>query len=231
VRTENLSKQFGTFTVLRSLSLTLAPGESMTIFGRNGAGKTTFLKIIAGLTRTYRGGVYLFGEDLKKSGDALRHRIGFVSHDTLLYQDLTAHENLTFYARLYRIADARSVVQRAIAQMDLEAKASTPVRAFSRGMKQRLSLGRAFLHRPDLLLLDEPFTGLDERAVDTLDDMLGRFRADGGSVLMASHNVERGWKHADRVAVLDRSSIAYETAAADTTHDTFRAQYRDILSH
>jgi heme exporter protein A len=231
VRTEDLSKQFGSFTVLRSVSLALAPGESMTIFGRNGAGKTTLLKIVAGLTRTYRGRVYLFDEDVQKAGDGLRSRIGFVAHETLLYQDLTVHDNLMFYARLYGLADARSVVERSIKQIDLETKTSTAVRALSRGMKQRLSLGRAFLHRPDLLLLDEPFTGLDEQAVDILDGMLDQFRHDGGSIIMASHNVERGWKHADRVAVLERSSVAYETSSQEITHEQFRVRYREILSH
>jgi heme ABC exporter ATP-binding subunit CcmA len=228
LRTEALSKQFGNLTVLRSLSVTVQPGEFLTIFGRNGAGKTTFLKIVAGLVRSYTGDVVLFGENLNSTGNAARRRVGFVSHETFLYPDLTVRENLLFHARLYRIPDASRVVDRAIGDMGLEAKAAVPVRTLSRGMKQRVSLSRAFLHQPELLLLDEPFTGLDERAAEVLDQALQTFKAGGGSVLMASHDIARGWK-ADRVAVLDRGGLACETTVAQTTQDEFRATYRDIL--
>lgn len=230
VWSNNLCKQFGSFTVLRSVSLELEPGESLLIFGRNGAGKTTLLKIIAGLVRTFRGDLSLFGADAKKAGQALRGRLGFVSHETLLYPDLTIHENLMFYARLYSIADARTVVAGSITRMGLDSKSASIVRSLSRGMKQRLALARAFLHDPDLLLLDEPFTGLDEPAIDILDGLLTAFRERGGSMLMASHNVERGWKHADRAAVLERGSVAYETPTQGMTGETFRARYRGILA-
>ena len=231
VRTDALLKRFGSFTVLRSVSLEVARGVSLTIFGRNGAGKTTLLKIVAGLTRTYHGGVHLFGENLRDAGEGLRRRVGFVSHETLLYPDLSARDNLLFYARLHRIADQGSVVDGLLTEIGLESKSTMAVRTLSRGMKQRLSLGRAFLHRPELLLLDEPFTGLDERAVDTLDGMLRHFKSNGGSILMASHNLERGWRHADHVAVLDRGSIVYETSVEKTDPDRFRSQYREIISH
>jgi len=231
VRTDALSKQFGGLTVLRSVSILVAPGKSLTIFGRNGAGKTTFLKIAAGLIRTYRGKVYLLGEDLSQAGQNVRRQIGFVSHETLLYPDLTARENLMFYARLYQIDDAKTVVESALSRLELEAKAATTVRTLSRGMKQRLSLGRAFLHGPAILFLDEPFTGLDERAADTLHGMLEEFKTGGGSIVMASHNLERGWRHADEIVVLERGQVAYEGAAGDTDLEQFRAQYRDIISH
>jgi heme exporter protein A len=231
VRTDALSKQFGGLTVLRSISIALARGKSLTLFGRNGAGKTTLLKITAGLTRTYRGSVYIFGQDVSKATEDIRRRIGFVSHESLLYSDLTARENLLFYARLYRIADTTSVVDDALVRHALEAKATTPARALSRGMKQRLSLARAFLHQPEIVYLDEPFTGLDERAADVLDNVLGTFKDRGGSIVMASHNLERGWKHADQIAVLDHGRIAFESTVADSNPSEFRALYRDIISH
>ncbi len=231
LRTDALSKQFGNITVLRSLSVTLQKGEFLTIFGRNGAGKTTFLKIVAGLVRSYRGDVILFDENLKKASDESRRRIGLVSHETFLYPDLTVRDNLLFHARLYQIPDRRLSVERVIADMGLDAKSGLSVRTLSRGMKQRVSLARVFLHSPELLLLDEPFTGLDDRATDVLDAALRKFKADGGSVLMASHDIAHGWRHANRVAVLDRGAIARETTVANTSQEQFRSEYRDILSH
>lgn len=228
--TSDLTKQFGSFRALTSTSLELVRGECLTVFGRNGAGKTTLLKIIATLIRSYTGNVRLFGQELKKLDDATRRRIGFVSHDSFLYEDLPVFDNLMFYARLYGVDKASERVRRVIKYMGLEAKSATPVRALSRGMKQRLALGRAFIHEPELLLLDEPFTGLDERAAELLDHRIAVFKERGGSLVMATHNAERGWRHADQVVVLDRGRVAYETSVLDTTFETFHACYRDILS-
>ena len=230
LRTADLSKQFGSLTVLRSVSLEVSFGESLAIFGRNGAGKTSFLRIVAGITHTYRGTVDLFGESLKKAGQSIRRRIGFVSHETLVYPDLTTRENLVFYGRLYSLDNPEARADEMLDRMGLEAKSRTTTRSLSRGMKQRLSLARAFIHEPDLLLLDEPFTGLDEQAADTLDELLSRFRSGGGSILMASHNIERGWKHADRVAVLDRGGIPYQASVSDTDFAQFHSRYREIIS-
>ncbi|MFQ5511555.1 MAG: heme ABC exporter ATP-binding protein CcmA [Candidatus Krumholzibacteriia bacterium] len=230
LRTRDLSKRFGSLTALHSASLQLDRGECLAVFGRNGAGKTTLLRIVATLIRSYTGGVYLFGQELNAAGDDIRRRLGFVSHESFLYEDLPVTDNLTFYARLYGLDRAEERVRRTIRDMGLEAKAAVPVRALSRGMKQRLSLGRAFLHEPELLLFDEPFTGLDERAADLLDGRIAEFKRGGGSLMMATHNAERGWRHADRAVVLDRGSVVYEAVVADTPFDAFRAAYRDILS-
>lgn len=228
--TVDLSKQFGGFTVLRSASIDVAAGDFLTIFGRNGAGKTTLLKIVAGLTRSYRGSVRVFGSDLKRAGDSPRGRVGFVSHESFLYPDLTVYDNLLFYARLYRIPDTRSAVETTIATMDLEAKSASTVRSLSRGMKQRLSLGRAFLNKPELLLLDEPFTGLDERAAEMIDHTLGEVQAEGRTVVMATHNMERGWKRASRIAVLERGTFVYQSSVGETTFEDFRKRYRETLA-
>ncbi len=228
--TTDLTKQFGSFRALTSASLELARGECLTVFGRNGAGKTTLLKIVATLIRSYTGDVHLFGRELKKSDDATRRRIGFVSHDSFLYEDLPVFDNLMFYARLYGVDKARERVRQVIKYMGLEARSAAPVRALSRGMKQRLALGRAFIHEPELLLLDEPFTGLDERAAELLDHRIAVFKERGGSVVMTTHNVERGWRHADQVVVLDHGRVAYETSVLNTTFDEFHSRYRDILS-
>lgn len=230
LRTNQLTKHFGSFIALNATSLQLTRGECLTVFGRNGAGKTTLLKIIATLIRSYAGEVYLFDQELKKAGDDIRRRIGFVSHDSFLYEDLPVLDNLIFYARLYGLDDPAGRARRTINDIGLEAKTATPVRALSRGMKQRLSLGRAFIHEPEFLLLDEPFTGLDESAADLLDGRIAHFKAGGGSLMMATHNAERGWRHADHIAVLDRGTVVYESAVSDTSFDAFHATYRDILS-
>ncbi|UCH85062.1 MAG: heme ABC exporter ATP-binding protein CcmA [Candidatus Latescibacterota bacterium] len=225
----DITKSFGRFKALRSVSLDLAAGEFLTIFGRNGAGKTTFLKIVSSIIRTYSGSVILFGSDLKRADDDTRRRIGFVSHESLLYKDLSVYDNLMFYARLYRVQSPGQRIAEMIARVDLEAKTTVPVRALSRGMRQRLALARAFIHGPELLLLDEPFTGLDERASEILDGFLDEFVKHGGSVVMVTHDIDRGWRHAHRVAVLDRGAVVYETPAAESSADAFRDKYHEIL--
>lgn len=227
--TRNLTKAFGRVTALDSLSLTLSCGEFLTIVGRNGAGKTTLLKIVSSIIRSYRGEVFLFGDNLKGSDEGMRRRIGFVSHESLLYKDLTVRDNLVFYARLYGVDDPDKKVDDMIGRVGLEAKSQVTVRTLSRGMRQRLSLARAFVHEPQLLLLDEPFTGLDERASEVLDTFLGEFKNGGGTVIMVTHNIERGWAHAGRVAVLERGTIARETSVGETSFNTFRDEYRRIL--
>ena len=231
VDTRDVTKQFGSLTALRSVSLQIREGECLTIFGRNGAGKSTFLKIVSSLIRWYKGTVRLFGIDLRDADESLRAKIGLVSHESLVYGDLTVLENLIFFARLYRLDHPRERAQAVIHEMGLDTKTHSVVRALSRGMRQRLSLGRAFLHAPRLLLLDEPFTGLDEQAGGLLDERIAAHRAGGGTTVMATHDAERGWRHADRIAVFDRGRVAYETSRTESTLEQFRLQYRRILAN
>lgn len=228
--TSGLTKQFGRLNALRDVSLELRRGGILTIFGRNGAGKTTLLKIVSTLMRTWTGTARLFGRDLRGADGDIRKRIGFVSHESFLYSDLTVRDNLLFYGRMYDLDDPAAAADDAIVQMGLETKTATPVRALSRGMKQRLSLGRAFLHKPELVLLDEPFTGLDERAADTLHSLIDSFAAGGGAVLMATHAIERGWRHPSRIAVLERGVVVFESTADEMTIEDFRERYRAILA-
>jgi heme ABC exporter ATP-binding subunit CcmA len=227
----SLTKTFGRFTALKSLSLELAPREFLTIIGRNGAGKTTLLKVISSIIRTFSGDVTLFGQSLKQADETVRRQIGFVSHESLLYKDLTVRDNLMFYARLYDLSDRDRKIDEMIERVDLEAKSSMLVRALSRGMRQRLSLARALIHQPTLLLLDEPFTGLDERASEVLDRFLSEHIKGGGAAIMATHNIERGWQHADRIVVLDRGAIVHQTTTEGSSFEGFRNEYRDILYH
>lgn len=225
----NLTKTFGRFTALRSLSLDVPEGEFLTIVGRNGAGKTTFLKIVSSIVRSYTGEVLLGGKNLKDADEDTRRKIGFVSHESLLYKDLTVRDNLSFYARMYDVPERERKIDEIIRRVDLEAKASVLVRALSRGMKQRLSLARAFIHEPSILLLDEPFTGLDERASEILEEVLAEFKRSGGTVIMVTHDIERGWTHADRVVVFEKGTVVRQTSARETSIEAFKNEYRRIL--
>jgi heme exporter protein A len=230
LRCDGVAKRFGKTTALRSVSFSIAQGEFLAVFGRNGAGKTTLLNIVATLIRSYDGEVTFFGEKLDNADEGTRRALGFLSHDSFLYADLTAFENLVFYSRLYGLPDPATAAAAMLSSVELDHKASAVVRELSRGMKQRLSLGRAFLHSPRLLLLDEPYTGLDETACVILNDMLSEFTAGGGTVLMTTHDIDRGFRVADRALVLDRGRIVLEAETKETALEEFRERYRRILS-
>jgi heme exporter protein A len=230
LKCENVAKRFGKTTALRSVAFSVGVGEFVTVFGHNGAGKSTLLNIVATLIRSYEGTVSLFGHDLAKADEDTRRSLGFMSHDSFLYADLTARENLVFYARLYDLPDPAATAQAMLERVDLIHKSESIVRDLSRGMKQRLSLGRAFLHSPRLLLLDEPYTGLDESACVNLNGMLSEFTSGGGTVLMTTHDIDRGFRVAHRVFVLDRGRIVLESSTDDVGLDEFREIYKKILS-
>ena len=227
---ENVAKRFGRTAALRSVTFSVAEGEFLAVFGHNGAGKSTLLNIVATLIRSYEGTVSLFGGDLSKADEDTRRSLGFMSHDSFLYSDLTAHENLVFYARLYGVPDPAGAARAMLERIDLAHKAHSIVRELSRGMKQRLSLGRAFLHAPKLLLLDEPYTGLDEAACLNLNSMLSQFTAGGGTVMLTTHDIDRGFRVADRVLVLDQGRVVLEAKTADVGLEEFRKRYHAILS-
>jgi heme ABC exporter ATP-binding subunit CcmA len=230
LRCDNIAKRFGRTTALRSVTFSVDEGEFVVVFGHNGAGKSTLLNIVATLIRSYQGKVSLFGRDLAEADEGTRRSIGFMSHDSFLYADLTAFENLFFYARLYGLRDPSGAASEMLAGIKLSHKSHSVTRELSRGMKQRLSLGRAFLHSPKLLLLDEPYTGLDETACANLNEMLSGFTAGGGTVLMTTHDIDRGFRVADRALVLDRGSIVVETETADIGLEEFRHRYSEILA-
>ncbi|MCH7549703.1 MAG: heme ABC exporter ATP-binding protein CcmA, partial [Candidatus Krumholzibacteriota bacterium] len=207
----NLTRKYGHLVALRSVSLSVAPGECLTLFGHNGAGKSTLLGVAAGLSRNYEGDVFLFGKNLRGAGDDVRASVGFVAHETFLYNDLTALENLIFFGRLYCVPDPRERAGELLERFGLVVKSRDSVRSLSRGMKQRLSLARAVVHDPGLLLLDEPFTGLDERACDLVSTMVRELVKNGGSALVTTHDIDRGLEVATRATILDHGAIVYQT--------------------
>ncbi|MBI1723258.1 MAG: heme ABC exporter ATP-binding protein CcmA [Gemmatimonadetes bacterium] len=197
-----LTRSFGAVRALRGVDFSLDSGEVLAVFGPNGAGKTTLLRIVAGLLRPEQGEVIVGAEPLAR-GDA-RHRrlIGMISHHSLLYDGLTARENLEFYGRLYGVGGTRAAALRALAAVGLEERATSLVATMSRGMIQRLAIARALLHEPEIVLLDEPFTGLDQQAAATLRGLLGRLRDDRRTVVLVTHNLDEGLELATHVAIL-----------------------------
>lgn len=209
-----LVRRFGAITALSGVDLTVTAGELVLLVGANGAGKTTLLRILAGLARPLRGAVLVAGRDLHADPEA-RRAVGFLSHSALLYEDLTPRENLAFAAALHRLHDSGVVVTRALEMAGLEARADRPTRGCSRGMLQRLALARATLHDPPILLLDEPFTGLDAQASRALVSQLIVDRDRGRAIVAVTHDPEVLWSAATRVVLLEGGTVALDVPRPD----------------
>lgn len=210
-----LQKGFGAGPVLDELDLTVAWGEALVIFGANGSGKTTLLRILSGLTRPDGGRVCLAGFDLRRQGAAARRQVGVVGHRGFLYDDLTGRENLTFYGRLYAMPDLPGRVAEVLDQVGMTRRADRRVRSLSHGMQKRLSIARALLHRPPLLLLDEPESGLDADSVAALAAILREWTDAGRAVVMTTHNAALGRDWGHQTATLSNGRL-HGPAAAGT---------------
>jgi heme exporter protein A len=208
ITTKKLVKRFGMKTVLRGVDFKARPGEFVALLGPNGAGKTTFLRILASLSRPTLGEVNIAGFSLPGEAAEVRARLGVVSHLPLLYGDLTAEENLRFYARMYGMKNYQLRITEVLEMVGLENRRRDLVRTFSRGMQQRLAIGRAVLHDPEIMLLDEPYTGLDQDASTMLDSALKTVAAQGRKVVMTSHDLARAEGLATRFDILSRGVIA-----------------------
>jgi heme ABC exporter ATP-binding subunit CcmA len=232
LRAHKVTKSFGHFAVLKGVDLELQHGEFITLLGPNGAGKTTLLRILATLAKPTSGTIELAGIPLKDAKASIRGLLGVISHQTFLYEDLTARENLRFYGQLYEIPNLTSRVNELLARVGLERRANDRVRTFSRGMQQRLSIARAILHNPPVLLLDEPDTGLDRQAADMLQNII-RELATGGeprSIIMTTHNLERGLAMCDRLVVLANGRIIREVQARDLSSENVQNWYYDAVN-
>lgn len=229
IETRALTKTFGPRTALDGVDLVIGEGEFVALVGPNGAGKTTLLRILATLSRPSSGAVRIAGLDLFSEGEKARRQIGFLSHRTLLYDDLTAEQNLRFYARLYDLDDD-SRVSRLLQRVGLGMRRTDLVQTFSRGMKQRLAVARAVLHHPQLLLLDEPYTGLDPQAVETLRDLLAELAGEGCTVLMTTHRINRALSTGERVLILHQGRLVYDELRQAVAPETFLDTYYAITA-
>ncbi len=204
-----LWKTFGSLAALRGVNLSVGPGERLAVVGPNGSGKSTLVRVIATLLRPSGGTVRLAGLDAQSHALEVRRLVGVVCHQTFLYGELTALENLEFYARLFGLPHPTDRARQQLRLVGLDAQADVPGRDLSRGMQQRLALARALLHEPPILLLDEPDTGLDQRWTAFLVDLLAEVARQGRTVLLTTHDLERTLALADRLAVLNGGRVAF----------------------
>ena len=225
-----LVKRFGMKTVLRGLDFEVQPGEFVAVLGPNGAGKTTFLRILASLSRPTLGAVSVDGYRLPDQAAAMRARLGVVSHLPLLYGDLTAEENLRFFGRMYGISNIESRITEVLEIVGLASRRRDLVRTFSRGMQQRLAIGRAVFHNPDVMLFDEPYTGLDQDASAMLDDVLRSVAAQGRTVVMTSHDLLRAEELASRFDILSHGMIAASATRKQLGKSNLVSFYKKALT-
>jgi heme exporter protein A len=231
IQVRKLVKRFGLKTVLRGLDFQVAEGEFVALLGPNGAGKTTFLRILSSLSRPTLGELQIAGFHLPHHAASVRKRLGVVSHQPLLYGDLTAEENLQFFTRMYNVENAARRISEVLEMVGLAPRRRDLVRTFSRGMQQRLAIGRAVLHDPDVMLFDEPHTGLDQDACVMLDNVLREVAARGRTVVMTSHDLARVGALASRFDVLSRGVIAASIQRSQIEPDQLLAFYRQSLEN
>ena len=204
---EGVWKFYGDFPALRDISLRVEPGACLALLGRNGAGKTTLLRILAGLSNASRGRVRVF--DGESRAQDTRRKVGVLGHGIAVYEEFSAFENLRLFAALYGLADPRKTALEWLERTGLERVKDGLVREFSRGMRQRLAVARAFLHDPSVLLLDEPFTALDDRAIAVLQELLAQARSREHTIILSTHQLREALALATHVALINRGRLAY----------------------
>lgn len=214
-----VSKSFGQHRVLDALDLEVQPGELICLLGRNGAGKTTLLKILAGLLKPDSGSIWLDDHQVDYAESHARHDIGLVMHQPFLYEHLTGIENLRFYARIYQVPDDNTALDAALAQVGMQRFGGKPVRAYSRGMKQRLTIARALLHNPRILLLDEPYTGLDLQGSLVFNQLMLEQKKQGHIVIMTTHDLSHAMPISSRFAFLARGRVAENLSNSNLSLD------------
>jgi heme exporter protein A len=229
VEVRGLVKRFGLRVVLRGIDLTVNQGEFVAVLGPNGAGKSTLLRILATLARPSAGMVKIAGYDLPAQSASVRQHLGVVTHSPLLYGDLTAAENLNFYGRMYQVPHLTDRIVEVLQLVGLYQQRRDLVRTFSRGMQQRLAIGRAILHDPVVILFDEPYTGLDQEACDMLDRVLLNVAARGRTIVMTSHDLWRVADLAGRFAILSNGKIVASAERNDLGSTHLLEFYRQAL--
>lgn len=225
IKAQEVTKTYGNFDALKGVTLNIKKGEFFTLFGPNGAGKTTLVKLFSTLAAPTSGDLHIFGYDAKKDSHSIRSIIGVISHDTYLYDNLTAFENIKFIAEMYGLSDVDSRAQEVIGQVGLESRMHDLVRTFSRGMKQRLTVARSIVHDPRILLLDEPYTGLDIGGAQLFGEMLCGLKAQGRTIVMTTHNIDEGIGLSDRVGILSKGKMVYEVETSNLDPENFKELY------
>ncbi len=228
IETKRLAKTFGTRKAVDNVSISVPQGAFLSIFGPNGAGKTTLLRMLSTLTRPTSGTARLMGLDLKEEPDKAREHVGLISHNSMLYPDLTAEQNLLLYARLYGLESPQERVAELLEAVELKHRRLDVVRTFSRGMTQRLSIARALVHDPDVVFLDEPYSGLDPHAVEIFDELIESQR-EGRTFVMVSHDLRKGFDMCTHALVLARGRVVEFSAKEDVDFGEFEQVYRSTV--
>jgi heme exporter protein A len=225
IEAEALSKSFGSNRALTAIDMKVRRGDWLTIFGPNGAGKTTLIKLLSTLAKPTAGSARLHGLDLKSEPAKIRRVLGVVTHSTFLYNDLSVSENLRFYGRMYLVPDLERRIEEVVSQVQLESRLHDRVGTLSHGLQRRASIARAVMHNPSILLLDEPETGLDPHATTMMREVMDTLNSGDRTVVMTTHNLERGIEIAGQVAVLHEGSIVYQASKEDIDAAGFREIY------
>ncbi len=231
IEVKKLVKRFGLKTILNGLDFQVKSGEFVALLGPNGAGKTTFLRILATLSKPSIGLVRIADYALPAQAAAVRMRLGVVSHQPLLYEDLSAEENLIFFGRMYNLQNLPTRIEEVLNQVGLIHRRKDLVRTFSRGMQQRLAIGRAVLHNPQVMLFDEPYTGLDQDASEMLDGILKSVAAEGRTIVMTSHDLVRAEALATRFDVLSRGKITASASRSELEKTNLINFYKKALEN
>lgn len=229
ISTSKITRVFDRRKAVNGVDLSVGEGECLALFGPNGAGKTTCLRLLAGLLKPTSGSVRIGGRDLREE-PAARTQIGLISHQHMLYRALTARENLVFTARLYGVPEPEDAADRALLLMSVPEVADRPVRALSRGLQQRVSIARAVVHRPRVVLLDEPYTGLDTIGASALTSMLRTLRESGATLVLVTHQVDEGLAIASHAAVMLEGRLVRHESTARLNARTYAEDYRDLVT-
>ncbi|MCC7431259.1 heme ABC exporter ATP-binding protein CcmA [bacterium] len=231
IKVSKLSKQFGRNYALKEINLELKSGELLAILGRNGAGKTTFLKILSTLLKQTEGEILFNGVLLSDFPQTeIKRKIGLISHNLFLYSGLSALENLTFFAKLYDLENPTVKINEVLEKVGLIHRKNELVRNYSRGMQQRLGIARAFLHNPEILLLDEPYTGLDQNGTEILNNLLKMFNSQEKITILVTHNIEQGLTLSDKVTIFENGKVAFIEQSKNLNLEEMRKVYKEFVS-
>lgn len=223
-----LARAFGSRRAVDGVTLSLAAGEALALFGPNGAGKTTLLRLLAGLLKPGAGSARIAGEPLPTV--PARARVGLISHRTMLYDALSARENVRFAAQLHALPDADAATQRALEALRVADRADVPVRALSRGLQQRVAIARAIVHAPDVILADEPYTGLDEQGSSALTALLRERRAAGAALVVVTHHLQEGLAVASHAAIMRQGRFVRHESTAGMDAAAYANTYRELVA-